>query len=57
LPRAAQATVKAKLGDARIEEIEKELEKRQVVYQVEAKKDGTKIEFKVNDAAQLVDED
>ena len=57
LPPAAQAAIKAKVGDATIDEIEKETEKGKVVYQVEAKKDGTKIEFKVDDAGMIVEKD
>ncbi|MDQ3314381.1 MAG: hypothetical protein M3505_07095 [Verrucomicrobiota bacterium] len=57
LPVAAQAAIKARVGDATIEEIEKETEKGQIVYQVEAKKNGTKIEFKVDNDGKIVEKD
>ncbi len=44
-------------GDATVEEIEKEMEKGQVVYQIEAKKDGTKIEFNVDNDGKIVEKD
>lgn len=57
LPPAAQAAIKAKIGDATIEEIEQETEQGQVVYQVEAKRDGKKIEFKVDREGKVVEKD
>lgn len=57
LPPAAQAAIKAKVGDATIEEIEKETEKGKIVYQVEAKKNGTKMEFKVDESGKIVEKD
>ena len=48
LPPAAQAAIKVKIGGLSIDEIEKKSEKGQVVYKVEFRKDGMKIEFEVD---------
>gem|GEM_PF-6728639 len=53
LPAAAQATIKAKLGNIPIDEIEKKAVKI-VVYKVEYRKDGMKIEFMVDNDGKLI---
>jgi uncharacterized membrane protein YkoI len=57
LPLAVQAAIKAQVGDVPIEKIERETEKGQVVYKVEAKRDGKKIELKVDSNGKLVAHD
>jgi hypothetical protein len=57
LPPVVQAAIKVQVGDVPIEKIEKETEKGQVVYKVEAKKDGKKIELKVDSDGKLVAHD
>ncbi len=57
LPPAVQAAVKVQVGDVPIVKIEKETEKGVVVYKVEAKKDGKKVELKVDSDGKLVAHD
>ena len=57
LPPAVQAAIKIQVGETPIEKIEKETEKGQVVYKVEAKKDGKKIELKLDSDGKLVAHD
>jgi len=59
LPPAVQAAIKVQVGDVPVDkiEIEKETEKGQVVYEVETKKDGKKVDFKMDSDGKVITHD
>jgi len=59
LPPAVQAAIKVQVGDVPVDkiEIEKETEKGQTMYEVETKKDGKKVEFKMDSDGKVITHD